>query len=499
MQRRRKSGVLLHPTSLPGPGGIGSFGSEARRFVDFLHKAGQSIWQILPLGPTAYGNSPYSCYSAFAGNPLLVSLESIVDEEDLPARVLKVELPEGRVDYLAVERHKQRALRKAAASFFSAGEQSRMDAFWRFCDSTFWLHDYALFMALKEHFEGKSWCDWPEGIALRRPEVVEEYSRKLGTAIGEQKYMQWQFSRQWQRLKTYANEKGIEIVGDMPIFVAFDSVDVWANPHLFHLDATGRPTVVAGVPPDYFSKTGQLWGNPLYNWDRVAAEGFGWWVARMRNDLSLYDLVRIDHFRGFEAYWEVPAAEKTAINGRWVKGPGESMFHALIGQLGPLPLIAEDLGVITPEVEALRDRFGFPGMKILQFAFSSGPANPYLPHNHIRNCVVYTGTHDNDTTSGWFDSLKEREKRNILDYLNIGRENISWELIRIALASVANIAVFPLQDILALPSAGRMNIPGVAGGNWSWRFTADALDSNVAKRLKELTVLYGRGKGYPGN
>lgn len=478
---------------MPGPGGIGSLGAEAHQFVDFLQKAGQGVWQILPLGPTAYGNSPYSCYSAFAGNPLLISLELLADDGDIVPDDLKPGLPAGRVDYGLVEPYKLGALRKAAARFFEAADQRRREDFWHFCDTTFWLHDYALFMALKGHFPGKSWCEWPEDIALRKAEAMAAYSEKLGPAIGEQKYMQWLFSRQWQRLKAYANEKNIEIIGDMPIFVAFDSTDVWANPHLFHLDEKGRPMVVAGVPPDYFSKTGQLWGNPLYNWERIAEEGFSWWVARLRNDLSLYDRVRIDHFRGFEAYWEVPAGEKTAKNGCWVKGPGEAIFHVLKDKLGRVPLIAEDLGVITPEVEALRDKFGFPGMKILQFAFGSGPQNPYLPHNHVQNCVIYTGTHDNDTTAGWFARLKDKEKKDILSYLNIGEDNISWDFVRATLASVADMAIFPLQDVLGLDSGARMNIPGIAGGNWSWRLSSEMLDDAVAKQLKDLSELYGRG------
>ena len=497
MENKRKSGILLHPTSLPGPGGIGSLGAEAYKFVEFLQKAGQTMWQILPLGPTAYGNSPYSCYSAFAGNPLLISLESLLSEGDISPSELKVDLPHGRVDYHLVEPYKSGVLRKAAVRFFTTGEQRRKEEFWNFCDNTFWLHDYALFMALKEHFSGRNWCDWPEDIALRKPAAMADFTEKLGPAIGEQKYMQWQFSCQWRSLKAYANQSDIEIIGDMPIFVAFDSTDVWANPHLFLLDDKRRPTVVAGVPPDYFSKTGQLWGNPLYNWARIAEEDFSWWVARVRNDLSLYDRVRIDHFRGFESYWEVPVGEKTAKNGRWTKGPGDALFQSLIRQLGTIPLIAEDLGVITPEVENLRDQFGFPGMKILQFAFGSGPSNPYLPHNHVRNCVVYTGTHDNDTTAGWFATRKDKEKQNILNYLNITTENVSGDLLRSALASVADMAIFPLQDALGLSSEARMNIPGIAGGNWSWRCTAEMLDIREAKKLNELSELYGRGKNKP--
>jgi 4-alpha-glucanotransferase len=492
MHQRRKSGVLLHPTSLPGSGGIGCFGDDACRFIDFLHKAGQSLWQVLPLGPTAYGNSPYSCYSAFAGNPLLISLEALVAEGDSAGRKLKAELPAERVDYKSVEQYKMQELCKAAASFFAAGGQSRKEEFWHFCDTTFWLHDYALFMALKEHFKGKSWNHWPEPILKREPAALSSWSEKLGSAIGEQKYLQWQFARQWRKLKAYANAQGVSIVGDLPIFVAFDSADVWANPHLFHLDQKGMPTFVAGVPPDYFSKTGQLWGNPLYNWERMESEGYGWWIARMSNDLSLYDMVRIDHFRGFEAYWEVPRGEKTAKHGRWVKGPGESLFHALHNALGSLPIIAEDLGVITPEVEALRDRFGFPGMKILQFAFGSGPENPYLPHNHDRACVVYTGTHDNDTTAGWFASLKAKEQKGVLTYLDREAGDIVWQLVKTAFASVADYTIVPMQDLLELPSSARMNVPGVAGGNWSWRCPAGAFSAKLAAKLAGVTELYGR-------
>lgn len=492
MHRKRKCGVLLHPTSLPGPGGIGSLGEEARRFVDFLHAAGQSLWQVLPLGPTGYANSPYACYSAFAGNPLLIDLETIVAEGDLVAADLKSGLPDNRVDYQTVTEYKLAVLGRAAANFFSGGDQGRKEEFWRFCNNTFWLHDYALFMALKGANRGMGWCDWQEDVARRDPAALEECSTLLGPAIGEQKYMQWQFFRQWRGLRSYACSRGVAVIGDIPIFVAYDSADVWANPGLFKLDERERPVVVAGVPPDYFSKTGQLWGNPLYDWDRLADSGYGWWIERVRNDLLLFDMVRVDHFRGFEAHWEVPACEKTAVNGRWVKGPGEAFFTALKEALGELPIIAEDLGVITPEVEALRDRFAFPGMKILQFAFGSGPHNPYLPHNHTRDCVVYTGTHDNDTTAGWFASLKEKEWRNVLRYLHAPGEEIAWEMIRAAMASVADTAIIPLQDILSMGNDARMNRPGIAAGNWSWRFPHGILTEKLAKRLHELTELYGR-------
>ena len=492
MQYARKSGVLLHPTCLSGAGGIGSLGTDVRHFIDFLQSAGQSLWQVLPLGPVAYGNSPYSCYSAFAGNPLLIDLGTIAAEGDITTADLQVELPDDRVDFPRVEQYKIKLLSRAAVNFLVGADRSRVDEFRQFCDTTFWLHDYALFMAIKDACHGKSWNSWPEGIARRRPEALTEYAHQLGAAVEEHKYIQWQFYRQWHEIRSYANTRGVEIVGDLPIFVAPDSADVWANPQLFHLDERGRPAVVAGVPPDYFSENGQLWGNPLYNWEMLAYNGYGWWIDRMKSTLDLYDIVRVDHFRGFEAYWEIPATEKTAQKGRWVKGPGADLFKALIDALGPLPIIAEDLGVITPDVEALRDRFGFPGMKILQFAFGSGPDNPYLPHNYTRETVVYTGTHDNDTTAGWFAALPAKEKRQVLDYIKSDGKDISWDLIRTALSSVASIAVIPLQDILGLGSSARMNMPGTPAGNWSWRFSPGDLNEQHAVKLRAMTEIYGR-------
>ncbi len=492
MRRERKSGILLHPTSLPGPGGIGSLGKDARRFVDFLREAGQSLWQVLPLGPTSWGNSPYMCYSAFAGNPLLIDLRVLVDEGDLKRADLREDLPTERVDYRRVLEYKTAALRRAAAHFFSTAEPGRMADFHRFCDTSPWLHDFALFMALKEKYKGARWCDWPDGLAARDSSALEEASRGLSVEIGEQKYRQWQFFRQWHGIRSYANDLGIRIFGDIPIFVAYDSADVWANPSLFLLDGEGRPTVVAGVPPDYFSRTGQLWGNPLYDWEEMARQGYSWWIDRLRSALSLYDLIRLDHFRGFCACWQVPAGEKTAVNGRWVEVPGEALFNALNDALGDLPIVAEDLGVITPDVEQLRERFSFPGMKILQFAFDSGSGNPYLPHNHVRDAVVYTGTHDNDTTLGWFSSLTASEKKRVLRYLGSPGKDIVTDLMRAALASVADTAVVPLQDVLGLGSEDRMNLPGTSGGNWSWRFRAGALTGALSRRLREMSELYGR-------
>jgi len=492
MHYTRKSGVLLHPTSLPSHGGIGSLGNDAIKFIDFLHSAGQSLWQVLPLGPTAYGNSPYACYSAFAGNPLLINLELLVEEGDLVSSDLCEDLPAERIDFQLVTGYKNILLRKAASSFFAAGDPQRTGEFSCFCEAHPWLHDFALFMALKEHHHGKSWCYWPDEVARRKSSELALVSLELAAQIDEHKYMQWQFFRQWRKIKGYANRQGIDIIGDIPIFVAYDSVDVWAYPDLFHLDEKGRPTVVAGVPPDYFSKTGQLWGNPLYNWEIMAYHGYDWWVDRFRSALDLCDLLRVDHFRGFEAYWEVPVVDKTAVNGRWVKGPGEALFHALFDSLGKVPIIAEDLGVITPDVEALRDKFSFPGMKILQFAFGSGPHNPYLPHNHVRESVVYTGTHDNDTTVGWFASLSKVEKQAVCRYLNVSEDGIAWNLIRAALVSVADTVILPLQDILELPGDARMNFPGSSSGNWTWRFNPELLSGKTAKRLLEMTEMYGR-------
>jgi 4-alpha-glucanotransferase len=460
--------------------------------MEFLAKAGQALWQILPLGPTGFGNSPYSSYSAFAGNPLLLDLDTLVAEGDLESAALPQDLPDEWVDFSALESVKFSLLRRAAESFLAGGDSPRKEEFRHFCHSTFWLDDFSLFMALKDYFSGKNWNLWPDSLARRTPEALEEYADKLGDGIGAYKYMQWQFFRQWTKLKAHANDLGIEIIGDMPIFVAYDSADVWANRGLFKLDGEGKMVVVAGVPPDYFSRTGQLWGNPLYDWERVGADGYSWWIARVANDLRRYDMLRIDHFRGFEACWEVPAREHTAANGCWIKGPGEGFFQALRDALGTLPIIAEDLGVITPEVEALRDRFGFPGMKILQFAFGSGADNPYLPHNMVHNSVVYTGTHDNDTTAGWFAGLSSREKKGVLAYLHADGRDIAGDLVRAAFMSVADTCIVPLQDLLSLDSSARMNVPGVAHGNWNWRCSAELLDAGQALRLLELTELYGR-------
>jgi len=492
MHHIRRSGILLHPTSLPGPEGIGTLGKNALDFVDFLHCSGQTLWQILPLGPPGCGNSPYSCFSAFAGNPLLIDLQELVYQGDLEEGELTSHPASDRVDFNSVSEYKLPLLKTAALRFFSSGVTARMQDFWNYCDSTFWLHDYSLFMALKSCYKGKGWNKWPEKIARRDPEARASYTEKLGEDIGFQKYLQWQVSRQWQQVKSHANERGVLIVGDAPIFVAHDSADVWCNQHLFRLDPSGAPSIVAGVPPDYFSKTGQRWGNPLYDWDALARDNYGWWSARIRNDLSLYDILRIDHFRGFEACWEIPASEKTAVKGKWVKGPGARLFEAVRAAVGNLPIIAEDLGVITHEVDHLSDSCGFPGMRILQFAFDGGGENSYLPHNHVKNSVVYTGTHDNDTTRGWLDSLEEAKRLHVCDYLDCQPEKAEAALLRTAMASVAQWCVIPLQDVLHLDSSARMNIPGVAEGNWGWRAQPGYAENSLMAGLRKLSSLYNR-------
>ncbi len=490
----RAAGVLLHPTSLPGRFGVGNLGPEAHRFVGFLARARQKVWQVLPLGPTGFGDSPYQPFSSFAGNPNLISPEALVadgllGEADLAGAPA---FPRERVDFGAMISFQRRVLR-AAFERFSAGPGrlgSEFDGF--VAAQAGWLEDFALFMAIHER-ESRSWSEWDPALALRRPDAMASARRELATAIAFHHFQQFLFARQWSALRARCHESGIRILGDLPIFVAYDSADVWAHPELFELDAQGRPTVIAGVPPDYFSPTGQRWGNPLYRWDALAASGYSWWIERMRSLLATVDLVRIDHFRGFAAYWEIPAHEETAIRGRWVPGPGRAVFDAMGRSLGPLPVIAEDLGELTPEVPALRESLGFPGMKVLQFAFSGDPSNPFLPHNYERNCVVYTGTHDNDTTRGWYQQSSTADERDhVRHYLGRDGSDITWDLIRLAHASVADLSVVPVQDVLDLGSEARMNLPGRMEGNWGWRFAADALTDALAERLAELTVRYGR-------
>ncbi|MHC5613517.1 MAG: 4-alpha-glucanotransferase [Nostoc sp.] len=493
----RSSGILLHPTSFPSRFGVGDLGLEAYRFIDFLNESHQQYWQVLPLGPTAYGNSPYMCYSAMAGNPLLISPEKLLDEgllaeEDfanLPG------FPVEKVDFEQVVPIKIELLKKACENFRVNATPIQHKEFEGFCDSkAYWLDNYALFMALKDANNNANWYTWEPEIVKRDPQALDEVQHRLKEEIFYYKFIQFEFFRQWSDLKSYANMRGIDIIGDIPIYVAHDSADVWAHPDIFCLDKeTGAAAQMAGVPPDYFSATGQLWGNPVYNWEELQKQDFKWWVQRFEAMLDYVDIIRIDHFRGFQAYWSVAQGEETAMNGKWVEAPGDAFFEVIREKLGKLPVLAEDLGVITPEVEALRDKYEFPGMKILQFAFGSDPDNPFLPFNYPRNAVVYTGTHDNDTTVGWFNSANDNEKQNLLLYLgSISPEGIHWDLIRLALSSIANQAIIPLQDILGLGNEARMNFPSVAEGNWEWRYQAAGLTEELGDRLKVLTRLNGR-------
>ncbi len=506
MKFPRSSGVLLHPTSLPGPYGIGDLGPHAYAFADFLAASGQTLWQMLPLGPTGYGDSPYACYSAFAGNTLLVSPDRLVADGLLSRDDLKgiPESIDGRVEFEAVHKSKDRILLQAFAAFKRESNQNLDDSFKEFCGRhASWLDDYALFRALKDTHGGIAWNGWDPALVRRERDAISAAQDELSKQVEAQKFYQFLFFQQWFDLKSYCHDRGIKIIGDIPIFVAHDSADVWTNPDQFKLNSDGTPVVVAGVPPDYFSKTGQLWGNPLYDWERMRADGFAWWVERVRATLQTVDIVRIDHFRGFVACWEIPGGDQTAERGRWVEAPGRELFIAIRNDLGELPIIAEDLGVITPEVEKLRDDFGFPGMRILQFAFSSDAKNHDLPHNYHSNVVVYSGTHDNDTTVGWFQSVAgegstrdaaqiEIEREFCLNYLNSDGKEISWDFIRAVSASVADTAVVPLQDLLGLGTEARMNLPNSTTGNWSWRVKTDALNDELAKRLRDLTALYGR-------
>ncbi len=491
MLDRRGCGVLLHPTSLPGPGGIGTLGTDARRFVDLLAAMGMSYWQVLPLTPPACGNSPYSAFSAFAGNPLLVDLDQIVAEGDLAEVSFKKSSNDTSVNFEAVSKEKMKLLQSAGAAFLANDSAQRKQEFWHFCNTTPWLHNFALFMALKHRYKGRSWNEWPVDAALLTPEKYEKASIELGPEIGIQKYIQWQFFRQWSELRAYSSGKGIAVIGDIPIFVGYDSADVWSHRELFLLDPKGTPTAVAGVPPDYFSATGQLWGNPLYDWEAMGNRKFAWWIERFRSMFDLFDIIRVDHFRGFEAAWHVPFGEKTAINGSWIPAPGMELFDTVFDALGKVPVIAEDLGVITPEVVTLRDRYDFPGMKIVQFAFDSGPSNGYLPHNHQKNSVVYTGTHDNDTTVGWFQSLSDAQRSRVSRYVGSSDDTVGC-LLRTVLMSVADTAVIPLQDLIRLGSEARMNVPGTAFGNWGWRFTWDMVQSTLVSQVREQVECYGR-------
>lgn len=480
----RRAGILLHLSSLPGGGVCGTLGPEAYRFVDFLAAAGQSVWQFLPIGPTHDDRSPYQCLSLHAGNPNFISAELLVSSGWLEASL--AELP-------ATAAIQQRLLATAHQGFLQRAGDEDKRRFAEFVETNrHWLEDYALYAVLRDAHQHTSWVNWPVGLRDRDRVSLQSARKKFHTSIELIRFEQFVFSHQWRSLKEYANHRGVRLFGDLPIFVAHDSADVWAQRDYFQLDESGRPTVVAGVPPDYFSSTGQLWGNPHYRWDRMEQDGFQWWVTRLKTQLSMFDLVRIDHFRGFESYWEIPADHDTAMGGCWVRAPGDVLFDVLRRYFDPLPLVAEDLGLITPEVEALRLRHGFPGMKVLQFAFDGGPSNPYLPHNHNRQAVVYTGTHDNDTTVGWYHALS-RDTRNFVDeYLHSADEAMPWPLIRAAMASVATLAIIPMQDVLSLGSEHRMNIPGKSDGNWRWRFNWSQVDEGLASRLHHLSNLYGR-------
>ena len=502
----RASGILLHPTSLPGRFGIGDLGPAAYRFADFLGESGQSLWQVLPLGPTGYGDSPYACYSAFAGNTLLVSPEKLVTDGLLSqAELEQVEsVPDDRVDFGRAHAIKDELLGRAFARYQRTTNTDFRSEFETFSEqNASWLSDYALFRALKSLHGGKPWHEWEPALVRREPATVAAAKTSLHEDIEAHKFAQFLFFKQWFELKAHCNERGIRLIGDVPIFVAQDSADVWTNPEQFKLDGNGLPTVVAGVPPDYFSATGQYWGNPLYNWERMLGDEFKWWIERVQAVLQTVDIARIDHFRGFAACWEIPGGDSTAERGRWVEVPGRALFKAIRKALGELPIIAEDLGVITPDVEKLRDDFGFPGMRILQFAFSSDTKNIDLPHNYHRNVVVYTGTHDNDTTLGWFNSVagagSTRSAKQItaerdfcLKYLHTDGAEIHWDFIRAVLASVADTAILPLQDLLGLGNEARMNLPNSTQGNWTWRFREDALTDTQAARLRDLTATYGR-------
>lgn len=484
----RRAGVLLHPTSLPGPGSVGTLGPDAARFLDFLQASGMSVWQMLPLSQPHEDGSPYQCMSVNAGNI------------DLVCQILLVEW--GWLDGLDEGDGRRNPfhcilLRKAREGFLASASDEDRQSFERFVQQHgHWLEDYALYLALKQEHGGQPWWQWDRELRDRRPGALQKARERLDEVLDQYRFDQYVFYRQWALLREAARDRGVLLFGDMPIFVAHDSADVWAHRHLFDLDEAGQPRHVAGVPPDYFSETGQRWGNPHYDWSRMQADSFQWWIERIAAQLELVDLIRIDHFRGFESYWSIPANEPTAVSGHWVKAPGEALFRALKQRFGRLPLVAEDLGVITPEVEALRDDFGLPGMKILQFAFEGGPDNPYLPHAHLPNCVVYTGTHDNDTTLGWFSSCDPSLQSHVLEYLGGPGESMPWPLVRSALASVARLAVVPFQDLLGLDGNHRMNVPGTTEGNWEWRFNWDQVDDGLAKRVRGLTELYGRIAGH---
>ncbi len=498
MNYKRASGIILHPTSLPGPDGIGDLGPEAYRWVNFLAEAGCGLWQVLPLGPTGYGDSPYQCFSAFAGNPYLVSPAMLLEDGLLARADLadRPQFPAEQVQYGDVIGWKLTVLSRAYQAFKSGKVPPMAEEFEAFqVRHAHWLEDYSLFMAIKEANGGVSWDNWDASLRLRNSAALAAFANEHAAQIEQIRFSQFLFFRQWDALHAYANQKGIQIVGDIPIFIAFDSADAWAHKELFYFNIEGKAEAVAGVPPDYFSPTGQLWGNPLYRWSVHQQTGYAWWIQRMQASLSMVDVLRLDHFRGFAGYWEVPGGMPTAEIGRWVKGPGADFLRAVQEALGDLPIIAEDLGEITQDVFDLRDMFGLPGMKILQFAFLNDPRDPFLPHNYPQNCVAYTGTHDNDTSLGWYISAPERERDFIRRYLARSGEDIVWDMIRAVWGSTAVFALAPMQDFLVLGTEARMNYPGRASGNWSWRMLPDALDPALIERIREHNFLYNRVAG----
>ncbi|SHJ72694.1 4-alpha-glucanotransferase [Paramaledivibacter caminithermalis] len=489
----RGSGILLHITSLPSPYGIGTFGKEAYEFVDFLEKAGQKYWQILPLGTTGYGDSPYQSFSSYAGNPYFIDFDLLVEDgllnkEDF--QYIDFGDDEGKVDYGKIFNNKMAVLRCA----YKNAKKRIKDKILMFKENNVdWIEEYSLYMTAKTRFDLKSWQKWDKDIKQRKLEAIKYYKENYEDEINFWVYLQYEFFKQWKNLKKYANGRGIKIIGDIPIYVAEDSADVWANKQLFLLNDEYKPIKVAGCPPDAFSKTGQLWGNPIYDWNVMEEQGFEWWIKRIKANSKLYDITRIDHFRGFESYWEVPYGDETAINGRWVKGPGIKLFDAIKDALGDIDIIAEDLGFLTEEVINFRKKTGFPGMKVLQFAFDAREESDYLPHNYEKNCVVYTGTHDNDTVNGWFKNANPDDVEHAIRYLNLNKEEgYNWGFIRGAWSSVANIAIAQMQDFLGLGSEARMNTPSTLGGNWLWRVKKHELDYKLAERIYKMTKLYGR-------
>jgi len=486
----RGSGILLHPTSLPGTFGSGDFGTEAYRFVDWLVSAGQSYWQVLPMGEIGPGHSPYMSSSAFAGNILLIDLAELANQGWLSPDDL-IPLPDfqpGRVDFIITHPFRMERLRRAAGNFFSSEHDEMHRSYTEFCIAEKeWLDDYAFFQTISEREHWREWNQWPKELVRRESKALRLIEQDCADQIGFWKFCQWCFARQWSDLRLYANEQGVRIIGDVPIFVAYKSADVWSHQELFELDENGLPLVVAGVPPDYFSETGQLWGNPLYRWDVHQENGYAWWIARLRHTLQLVDMVRIDHFRGFAAYWEIQADAPNAIAGKWKPGPGENLFKAFVQAFPHLPIIAEDLGLITPDVLELRDKFNLPGMRVLQFAFGDGEGNHFLPHHYVMNTVAYTGTHDNDTTLGWWETVPEQIKTFALQYLQSDGKAINWEMMHALSRSVANLVIFPMQDVLGLSSEHRMNFPGKPEGNWEWRFSWDQVQREQTLALAKMS------------